>query len=105
MMKIEPLGNQVLIKRIDKEEVTSGSIIIPDVAQEKPTESIVIAIGDDKGIKVKPGDRVLVGRFCGMEVEIDKQTLIIINYEDIAAKIIAEEEKDGSKPAKRSKKS
>ena len=86
-MIIEPLGNQVLIKRIEKEEVTKGHIIIPDVAQEKPTEAVVLAIGDDKGIKVKPGDRILVGRFCGMEVEIDKETLIIINYEDVAAKI------------------
>ena len=86
-MIIEPLGNQVLIKRIDKEEVTKGNIIIPDVAQEKPTESIVIAIGDDPEIRVKPGDRILVGRFCGLEIEIEGETLIIINHEDIAARI------------------
>lgn len=86
-MKIEPLGNQVLIKRLDKEEVTKGNIIIPDVAQEKPIEATVLAIGDDKVIKVKPGDKILVGRFCGLEVEIEGETLIILNYEDIAARV------------------
>src|SRR5579875_3125694 len=90
-MKFRPLHDRVLIRRIAQEEKTAGGIIIPDTAKEKPIEGEVIAGGpgarDESGkiqpLDVKPGDRVLFGKWSGTEVKIDGEELIIMKESDI----------------------
>src|SRR5438067_10419878 len=89
-MKFRPLHDRVVIKRIEAEEKTSGGIIIPDTAKEKPQEGEVIAVGpggrDESGklmpIDVKVGDRVLFGKWSGTEVKIDGEELLIMKESD-----------------------
>lgn len=93
MKKLKPLGDRILVKRIEAEEVKKGSIIIPDTAKEKPQEGEVIAVGpgkiDDKGARhtpeVKKGDKVLFGKYAGTEVEIEGKECLIMNEDDILA--------------------
>ena len=90
-MKFRPLHDRVLLKRVDQEEKTAGGIIIPDTAQEKPMEGEVVATGpgargeDGKiqALDVKPGDRVLFGKWSGTEVKIDGEELLIMKESDI----------------------
>jgi chaperonin GroES len=90
-MKFRPLQDRVLIRRLDQEEKTSGGIIIPDTAKEKPMEGEVIAAGPgartDDGtlhpLDVKVGDRVLFGKWSGTEVKIDGEELVIMKESDI----------------------
>ena len=90
-MKIKPLNDRVLVLRIDEEEETSGGIIIPDTAKEKPQEGKVIAVGsgkvNEKGeripLDVKKNDRVLFGKFAGTEIKIDGVQHIIMREDDI----------------------
>src|ERR1700760_2446909 len=90
-MKIRPLHDRVVVKRIDAESKSAGGIIIPDTAQEKPSQGEVIAVGpgggDDAGklipIDIKVGDRVLFGKWSGTEVKIDGQDLLIMKESDI----------------------
>ena len=90
-MKIRPLGDRVLIKRVAEEEKTKGGIIIPDTAKEKPQEGEVIAVGpgsrDETGklqpLDVKPGQRVLFGKWSGTEVKLDGEELLIMKESDI----------------------
>jgi len=90
-MKIRPLGDRVLIKRLESEERTKGGIIIPDTAKEKPIEGKVISVGtgkrDDNGklieLSVKAGDTVLFGKYSGTEVKIDSVEHLILREEDI----------------------
>ena len=90
-MKFRPLHDRVLVRRVEQEEKTSGGIIIPDTAKEKPMEGEVIAIGpggrDETGklipIDVKVGDRVLFGKWSGTEVRIDGEELLIMKESDI----------------------
>lgn len=90
-MKFRPLHDRVLVRRIEQEEKTSGGIIIPDTAKEKPQEGIVEAIGtgklDDAGkpipFNVKKGDRVLMPKYGGTEVKIEDVEYQIIREEDI----------------------
>jgi chaperonin GroES len=92
-MKIRPLADRILVKRIDKEEKSKGGIIIPDTAKEKPQEGRVIAIGtgrvNDEGktvpLTVKKGDRVLFGKYSGSEIELDGEEHLIIREEDVLA--------------------
>jgi chaperonin GroES len=94
-MKVTPLHDRVLVKRLEAEETTKGGIIIPDTAKEKPQEAKVIAVGkgrvseDGKVIplEVKAGDRVLIGKFSGTEVNIDGEEHVIVREEEILAKI------------------
>ena len=94
-MKVTPLHDRVLVKRLEAEETTKGGIIIPDTAKEKPQEAEVIAVGkgrvseDGKVIplEVKKGDRVLIGKFSGTEVNIDGEEHVIVREEEILAKI------------------
>lgn len=94
-MKVIPLHDRVLVKRLEAEETTKGGIIIPDTAKEKPQEAKVIAVGrgrvgeDGKVIPldVKKGDKVLVGKFSGTEVTIEDEELVILREEEILAKI------------------
>jgi len=90
-MKFNPMHDRVLVRRIEQEEMTSGGIIIPDTAKEKPMEGQVIAVGpggrDETGklipIDVKIGDRVLFGKWSGTEVKIDGEELLIMKESDI----------------------
>jgi chaperonin GroES len=90
-MKFRPLHDRVLVRRIDAEEKTAGGIIIPDTAKEKPQQGEVVALGpgarDDAGkltpLDVKPGDRVLFGKWSGTEVKIDGEELLIMKESDI----------------------
>ena len=90
-MKFRPLHDRVVVRRIDAEEKTKGGIIIPDTAKEKPQEGEVIAVGpgsrDETGklqpLDVKPGQRVLFGKWSGTEVRIDGEDLLIMKESDI----------------------
>jgi chaperonin GroES len=94
-MKITPLYDRVLLKRIEELEVRKSGIIIPDTAKEKPQEAEVIAVGkgklDDDGkliaLEVKKGDRVLIGKYSGTEVTLDGVEHIILREEEILAKL------------------
>jgi chaperonin GroES len=90
-MKIRPLQDRVIVKRLEEEAKTKGGIIIPDTAKEKPMEGLVIAVGkgktadDGKLIKpdVKAGDKILFGKYSGTEVKIDGEELLIMREDDI----------------------
>ncbi len=90
-MKIRPLQDRVIVKRIEEEEKTKGGIIIPDTAKEKPMEGKVIAVGKGKVLEdgkihpldVKAGDRVLFGKYSGTEVKIDGEEHLIMREDDI----------------------
>ncbi|MDH3520308.1 MAG: co-chaperone GroES [Myxococcales bacterium] len=90
-MKIRPLQDRILVKRIDEEEKTKGGIIIPDTAKEKPQEGKVIAVGkgkvDEDGkvhpLDVKKGDRVLFSKYSGTEVNIEGDEHLIIREDDV----------------------
>ncbi len=90
-MKFRPLHDRVLVRRVEAEEKTAGGIIIPDSAQEKPSEGEVVAAGsglkDDNGkvtaLDVKAGDRILFGKWSGTEVKVDGEDLLIMKESDI----------------------
>ena len=90
-MAFRPLGDRVLVKRVEEEQKTKGGIIIPDTAKEKPQEGEVVAVGpgarDDSGkiqpLDVKAGDRILFGKWSGTEVKIDGDDLIIMKESDV----------------------
>ena len=90
-MHFRPLHDRVLVRRIDAEEKTKGGIIIPDTAKEKPQEGEIVAAGpgarNEQGqlvpLDVKPGDRVLFGKWSGTEVKIDGKDLLIMKESDI----------------------
>ncbi len=90
-MKIRPLQDRIIVKRIDEEETSKGGIIIPDTAKEKPQEGKVVAVGkgmirDDgklQKLDVKKGDRVLFGKFAGTEVTLDGTEHVIIREDDV----------------------
>ena len=90
-MKIRPLHDRILVKRIEEQEVKKGGIIIPDTAKEKPQEGKVIAVGTGKvtedgkklPMAVKEGDRILFGKYSGSEVKIDGEEYLILREEDI----------------------
>lgn len=90
-LRITPLGDRVLVKRIEEKEQIKGGIIIPDSAKEKPQEAEVAAVGagkrNDDGkitpVEVKPGDRVLISKYGGTEVKIDDVTYLIVREDDI----------------------
>jgi chaperonin GroES len=90
-MKIRPLQDRVIVKRLEEEEKTKGGIIIPDTAKEKPQEGKVIAVGKGKvteegkviPLDVKVGDRVLFGKYSGSEVKIEGEEHLIMREEDI----------------------
>ena len=92
-MKVRPLHDRLIVKRLEEEEKTKGGIIIPDSAKEKPVEGKVIAVGDgkmkDDGTKIplemKVGNRVLFAKFAGTEVKIDGEELLMMREDDILA--------------------
>ena len=90
-MKFRPLHDRVVVRRLNAEEKTKGGIIIPDTAKEKPMQGEVLAVGpgarDEKGelqaLDVKPGDRILFGKWSGTEVKLDGDELLIMKESDI----------------------
>jgi len=90
-MKIRPLQDRVIVKRLEEEEKTKGGIIIPDTAKEKPQEGKVIAVGKGKmtedgkliPLDVKAGDKILFGKYAGTEVKIEGEEHLIMREEDI----------------------
>lgn len=90
-MSFRPLHDRVLVRRVESEEKTAGGIIIPASAQEKPQEGIIVAVGsgtrDEAGnvtpLEVKPGERVLFGKWSGTEVKIDGEELLIMKESDV----------------------
>ena len=90
-MKIRPLQDRVIVKRIEEEEKTAGGIIIPDTAKEKPQEGKVVAVGKGKAnedgkvtpLDVKVKDRVLFGKYAGSEINLDGEEHIIMREDDI----------------------
>ena len=95
-MKIRPLQDRVLVKRVPEEEKTKGGIFIPDTAKEKPQEGEVKAVGNGKilenGTKVTPevkaGDRILFGKYSGTEVKIDGEEHLILREDDILGVLV-----------------
>lgn len=92
-MKVKPLHDRVIVKRIEEEEKTKGGIIIPDTAKEKPVEGKVTAVGNGKlledgkkqPLEVKEGDRVLFGKYAGTEITIGGEEHLIMREDDIIA--------------------
>ncbi len=88
--KVKPLHDRIIVKRLDEEEKTSGGIIIPDTAKEKPQEGMVVAVGSGKredgkviALDVKEGDKVLFGKYSGTEIELDGDEHLIMREDDI----------------------
>jgi chaperonin GroES len=96
-MKVKPLNDRVLVKRIEELQVTKGGIVIPDTAKEKPIEGKIIAVGPGKmsdagnrmTLQVKEGDRVLFGKYAGTEIKMEGEEYLMMREEDILA-IIAD---------------
>ncbi len=90
---IRPLGDRILVKSVEEQEVRKGGIIIPDSAKEKPQEAKVVAIGsgrlDDSGkrvpIELKKGDKVLISKYGGTEIKVDGETYQILREDDVLA--------------------
>ncbi len=90
-MKIRPLNDRIMVKRLEEEEKTKGGIIIPDSAKEKPAEGEIIAVGNGKmndknervPLEVKPGDRVLFSKYGGTDVKLDGEDYLIMREDDI----------------------
>jgi chaperonin GroES len=93
-VNITPLHDRVLVRRLEEKETVKGGIIIPDTAKEKPQEGEVIAVGNgrrEKGelipLDVKPGDRILFGKYSGNDIKIDNEEYLILKEDEILAKI------------------
>jgi len=90
-MKLRPLQDRILVKRVEEESTTKGGIIIPDTAKEKPAEGEVVAVGigrigeDGKRIalEIKKGDKILFGKYSGTEVKIESEEYLIMREEDV----------------------
>ena len=90
-MKFRPLANRILIKRVEKEERSSGGIFIPDSAKEKPQEATVVAVGNGKRldngdlvkVDLKEGDVILFGKYSGTEIKVDGEEHLIVNEDEI----------------------
>ncbi|HXL02293.1 MAG TPA: co-chaperone GroES [Candidatus Atribacteria bacterium] len=90
-MKIKPLGDRILVQRVEEEEVKKGGIIIPDTAKEKPQQGKVIAVGTGKvsedgkrmPLEVKEGDKILFGKYAGTEVKIGDEEYLIMREDDV----------------------
>jgi chaperonin GroES len=94
-MKVKPLADRILVRRLDEPEVKRGGIIIPDTAKEKPQQGEVVAVGPgratDEGkrvaLEVKKGDKILIGKYSGTEVKIEGSEYLIMREDDVLAVI------------------
>ena len=95
-MKIRPLQDRIIVKRLNEEEKTKGGIIIPDTAKEKPLEGKVVAVGKGKVLddgrvrepEVKSGDRILFGKYSGTEIKIEGEDHLILREDDVLGIIV-----------------
>jgi len=93
--KVKPIGEKLLVKRLEAEEKTKGGIVLPDSAKEKPSEGKILALGDGKiveggktvGFQVKKGDRILFSSYAGTEIKLDGDDYLIMSESDILAVI------------------
>ena len=94
-MNIRPLHDRIIVKRMEEERMSAGGIVIPDSATEKPIKGEVIAVGNGKhldngevrGLDVKKGDKVLLGKYSGTEVKVDGEDLLVMKEDDVMAVI------------------
>lgn len=92
-MKVVPLGDKLVVKRLDSAEKTTGGILLPDAARDKPQQGRVLSVGDGRllpdgtraALEVNEGDRVVFSNYSGAEVTIDDEKLLILNSEDVLA--------------------
>lgn len=92
-MRIQPLGDRVVVKALESGEKTKGGIVLPDTAKEKPQEGKIVAVGQGrlldngtiKPLDVKVGDKILFGKYSGNEIRVDEEELLIMREEDILA--------------------
>jgi chaperonin GroES len=92
-MKVKPLNDRVLVKRIEETQITKGGIVIPDTAKEKPMEGRVIAVGPGKmsdagnrmSLQAKEGDRILFGKYSGTEIKVEGEEYLMMREDDILA--------------------
>jgi chaperonin GroES len=90
-MKVRPLHDRILLKRIEEKESIKGGIIVPDTAKEKPQEGVVVAVGNGKilengtriSLEVKEGDRVLFGKYSGTEIKVEGEDYLIVREDDV----------------------
>ncbi len=90
-MNVRPLSDRILVRRVDADEQVKGGIIIPDTAQETPQEAEVVAVGPGKRNKngdviapaVKSGEKILIGKYAGTEIEVDGDDYVIVNEDDV----------------------
>ncbi len=90
-MKLRPLNDRILVKRVEEQEVTKGGIIIPDTAKEKPAEGKVVAVGNGKlgedgkriPLELKKGDRILFGKYGGAEINVEGEEYLIMNEGEV----------------------
>jgi chaperonin GroES len=94
-MKVQPLHDRLLVRRIEEKETVKGGIIIPDTAKEKPQEGEVLAVGNGKilengtkiALDVKVGDKILFGKYSGTDIKIDGEEVLILREDEVLAKI------------------
>ena len=92
-MKVVPLGQKIVVRRLDAEETTKGGIVLPDTAREKPKEGRVLSVGDGKLLasgrraepEVKEGDRILFSSYAGSEIKVDDGELLIMDADEVLA--------------------
>ena len=94
-MKLKPLGDRVIVRTVDQEDVTVSGIVLPDTAQEKPQRGVVVAVGDGRVIdgeriplEVSDGDEVIYSKYGGTEGKVDGEDLLILRESDILAKAV-----------------
>ena len=93
MAKIKPIGEKILLKRLEAEEKTAGGIVLPDTAKEKPKQGEIIAVGEGKLLdsgeraefQVKPGDRVIFASYAGTDVKVEGEEYLLMSEDDILA--------------------
>ena len=92
-MALQPLGDRIVVKQLEAEEKTKGGLVLPDTAKEKPQEGKVISVGSGrlledgsvKKLEVKPGNRILYGKYAGTEVRVNGEDYLILKEEDVLA--------------------
>ncbi len=86
-MILQPLGTRVLVKPLEQDARTANGLYLPETATEKPQQGLVVAVGDDETIKVKPQDKVLFAKYTGTEVRLDGSDHLILEANDILARV------------------
>jgi chaperonin GroES len=86
-MKIKPLGDRIVVKMVEMETKTAGGILIPQTAQEKTQEGVVLAVGDDEAIKVKVNDKVIYDKYAGTTIKVGGEEQLILKAADVLAKV------------------